>query len=79
MSQTLNIVKLIEENPSTKLSKNYQGKLLNKLKESFSTEEQKLFISSFYCYSNFKSDDFVIDLDDIWRWLGFSRKNDAKK
>ena len=79
MSQSINIVKLIEENPSTKLSRPYQGKLLNKLKESFSTEEQQLFISSFYCYLNFKSDDFVIDFDDIWNWLGFTRKDNAKR
>jgi hypothetical protein len=79
MNQPINIVKLIEENPNTKLSKPYQGKLLNKLKDNFSTDEQQLFISSFYCYLNYKSNDFVIDLDDIWRWLGFGRKNDAKK
>ena len=78
MSQPINIVKLIEENPNTKLSKPYQSKLINKLKDSFSTEEQQLFISSFYCYLNYKSDDFVIDLDDIWKWLGFSQKIKAK-
>jgi hypothetical protein len=79
MNQPINIVKLIEENPNTKLSNSYQGKLINKLKEGFSTQEQQLFISSFYCYLNYKSNDFIIDLDDIWRWLGFGRKNDAKK
>jgi len=79
MSHSINIIKLIEENPNTKLSKTYQGKLINKIKERFSTDEQQLFISSFYCYLNYKSEDFVIDLDDIWKWLGFSRKSDAKK
>ena len=79
MSQKINIIKLMEENPNTKLSKPYQGKLINKLKDNFSTEEQQLFITSFYCYLNYKSDEFVIDLDDIWKWLGFSRKNDSKK
>jgi len=79
MSQPINIVKLMEENPNTKLSKPYQGRLINKLKESFSTDEQQIFISSFYCYLNYKSDDFVIDLDDIWGWLGFTRKDSAKK
>ena len=78
MNQTINIVKLIEENPNTKLSKPYKGKLLSKLKDNFSTTEQQLFISSFYCYLNYKSDDFVIDLDDIWNWLGFTRKDNAK-
>jgi len=78
MIKPINIVKLIEENPNTKLSKPYQGKLINKLKDNFSTCEQQLFISSFYCYLNYKSDDFVIDLDDIWNWLGFTRKDSAK-
>ena len=79
MNQPINIVKLIEENPNTKLSKPYQGRLINKLKDNFSTDEQQLFISSFYCYLNYKSDDFVIDLDDIWNWLGFARKDPSKR
>jgi len=79
MSQNINIIKLMEENPNTKLSKPYQGKLINKLKDNFSTEEQQLFITSFYCYLNYKSDDFVIDLDDIWVWLGFTRKDNTKR
>ncbi len=79
MNQSINIVKLIEENPNTKLSNSYQGKLINKLKDGFSTEEQQLFISSFYCYLNYKSNDFVIDLDDIWRWLGYNKKQKAKE
>jgi len=80
MSQTnnINIIKLMEDNPNTRLSKPYQGKLINKLKDCFSTEEQQLFITNFYCYLNYKSDDFVIDLDDIWMWLGFARKTNAK-
>ena len=43
MSQSINIIKIIEENPSTKLSKPYEGKLINKLKDNFSTTEQQLF------------------------------------
>jgi len=78
MSQSINIVKLIEENPNTRLSKPYQGKLINKLKESFSTDEQQIFISSFYCYLNYKLDDFVIDLDDIWSWMGYTKKDKGK-
>jgi len=77
-TNNINIIKLMEDNPNTRLSKPYQGKLINKLKDCFSTEEQQLFITSFYCYLNYKSDDFVIDLDDIWIWLGFSRKTNAK-
>lgn len=78
-TNNINIIKLMEDNPNTRLSKPYQGKLINKLKDNFSTEEQQLFITSFYCYLNYKSDDFVIDLDDIWSWLGFTRKDNTKR
>jgi hypothetical protein len=40
--------------------------------------EQQLFLSSFYCYLNYHPiNDFVIDLDDIWKWLDFSTKQKA--
>ena len=76
--ETFNIVKFIEENPITKLSSSYQNKLVNKIRKAFSTEEQKIFLASFYCYLNFKSNDFVVDLEDVWEWLGFKRKDYAK-
>ena len=38
-----------------------------------------MFIASFYCYLNYDyKNDFVIDLDNIWKWLGFSNKANAK-
>jgi len=73
--QELNIVDLIEKNPITKLTSIYNNKLLNKIKEKFSNFEQQLFVSSFYCYLNYdKNIDFIIDLDTIWKWLGFNQK-----
>ena len=74
-STTLNIVELIEKNPITKLSQTYNNFLLEKIQENFSTFEQQLFVSSFYCYLNYdKNTDFVVDLDDVWKWLGFAQK-----
>ena len=76
---TLNIVELIEKNPITKLSQKYNNLLLEKLQENFNTFEQQLFVSSFYCYLNYdKNTDFVVDLDDVWRWLGFTQKAHIK-
>ena len=73
--QELNIVELIENNPISKLSKEYNNKLINKIKENFTGFEQQLFVSSFYCYLNYdKNLDFVIDLDNVWKWMGFSSK-----
>jgi hypothetical protein len=77
MSNSLNIVELIEQNPITLLSSTYQNKLLHKIKERFTNEEQQMFIASFYCYLNCKNE-FIIDLDNIWKWLGFNQKVKAK-
>ena len=53
---------------------------MNKIKKSFTEEQQQIFVTSFYCYLNYDSKkDFVIDLDTIWKWLGFSQKVNAKK
>lgn len=80
MDASLNIVELIENNPITKLSNSYNGKLLTKIQNSFTDFEQQLFVSSFYCYLNCdQKNDFVIDLDNVWKWLGFSNKDGAKR
>jgi hypothetical protein len=77
--EQLNIVELIESNPMTKLSSDYNVKLLTKIKANFSDFEQQLFLTSFYCYLNYHpTNDFVIDLDDVWKWVGFSVKIKAK-
>jgi len=76
----LNIVALIENNPLSKLSSTYNNKLLNTMKKEFNDYEQQLFVSSFYCYLKYdKTSDFVVDLDSIWKWLGFTQKIDAKR
>lgn len=80
MDASLNIVELIENNPITKLSSSYNGKLLTKIKEGFTDFEQQLFVSSFYCYLNcHQKTDYVIDLDNVWKWLGFNQKVNAKR
>ena len=77
----LDIVDLIEKNPITRLSNaTYQNKLINKIKDAFNDDEQQLFIASFYCYLKYDAKtEFVIDFDDIWKWLDFSNKDKAKR
>lgn len=71
----LNIVELIENHPISKLTCTYNVKLLDKIKTNFSDTEQQLFIGSFYCYLNYDTKkDFVVDLDNVWKWMGFSQK-----
>jgi len=77
---SFNIVDLITNNPITKLNETHNNNLLNKVKNSFNEYEQQLFIASFYSYLNYhKTDDYIVDLDNIWQWLGFSQKIKAKE
>jgi len=79
-SNGIDIVGLIESNPVTMLHANSQSKLVEKIKTKFSSYEQQLFISSFYCYFKYNpKTDFVIDLDNVWKWLDFGQKDSAKR
>ena len=77
---SVDIVNLIESNPITKFSGDYQSKLVEKVKNNFTNYEQQLFLSSFYCYLKYDTKkDFVIDLDNVWKWLDFGQKVNAKR
>jgi len=79
MSMSVDIVRLIESNPIARFNQTYQSKLIEKLQTNFSDYEQQMFLSNFYCYLKYdKVNDFVIDVDDIWKWLGFTNKGNAK-
>ena len=74
------IIKLIEKNSITRLNKDYENKLVNKIKNNFTNKDQQIFLTSFYCYLKYDSTkDFVIDFDTVWKWLGFTRKDNAKR
>jgi len=76
---SIDIVNLIESNPITKLNGNYQSKLVEKVQQHFNNYEQQMFLASFYCYlKHDNKNDFVIELDNMWKWLGFGQKVKAK-
>ena len=76
---SIDIVDLIENNPISKIDINCKSKLIEKIQSKFTTYEQQLFLSSFYCYLKYdKINDYVIDLDNVWKWLGFSTKGNSK-
>ncbi len=75
----IDIVSLIENNPITKFNGDYKSKIIKKITDEFNGYEQQLFLSSFYCYLKYdRVNDFIIDLDNIWNWCGFSQKIKAK-
>jgi hypothetical protein len=56
------------------------AKLIDKLKEHFSEEEQRLYVSNVFLYLNYHPvDDFVVDLDNVWKFIGFSNKANGKR
>ena len=80
MDSSFNIVDLIENNPITRLTNTYQHNLLTKIKANFTDNEQQIFVATFYSFLNYDSTkDFVIDLDDVWKWLGFLNKANSKR
>lgn len=75
-----NIVDLLEKNPITRLNKDYQNKLIDKIQKTFTPTQQQMFVASFYCYLNFNDEaDFVINFDDVWKWTGFTRGDNARR
>ena len=56
------------------------NELLDFIKQKLTDEEHALFAESFYLYLQYDSEkDFVINLDNIYEWLGFKRKDNAKR
>jgi hypothetical protein len=80
MDTSLNFVALVETNPITRLTQTYNNRFVNKINDIFTETEQRMFVASLYCFLNHHPiNDFVIDLDNIWQWLGFSQKAMAKR
>lgn len=67
MSETVDIVSLIDKNPIIRLTTSHNSKLIERIKETFTPEQQQLFVANFYCYLNFDTEkDFVINIMYIY-------------
>jgi len=78
--ETLDIVAMMTTNPILKLDSDSNSRMITKIQEKFKGEDRNIFLSSLYCFLNYhKTNDFIIDLDEIWSWLGFDRKGNAKR
>ena len=50
------------------------------LQSEFTTEEQQIFLQNFRCYLEYDPEkDFVIELDKVFEYLGFTQKANAKR
>jgi len=76
----IDIVALVQNNPLTKLSSNYDSELIEKLRKRFTPEELQFYIANLYCFLNYnQKTDFVINLDRFWKWLGYGRIEECKR
>ena len=56
------------------------SELYDMLMAEFNDDEQKLFIDNYmFCLKYDREKDFVIDLDDVYEYVGFSLKGNAKR
>lgn len=59
---------------------NTNDELVNIMKEKLTEEELKMYMTNFYLYLNYDCEkDFIIDFSSILDWIGYSRKDNAKK
>jgi hypothetical protein len=79
--ENFDIVSIVEKNPLTKLNNDEysKSKTICKLVEKFTSKNQQFFVANFYGFLNYNTKiDYVIRLDKVWKWLGFSRIDVAK-
>lgn len=73
----VDIKTLIETSDITTYDKT---KLIQKVEENFNDDEQKLYISHLFLFLNYHPiHDFVINLENVWKFIGFSNKANAKR
>jgi len=55
-------------------------KLIEKLKDNFSEDEQKLYVCNLFLFLHYHPiNDFIINLDNVWKFIGFSNKANGKR
>jgi len=76
--ETINFHTLVTTNSTQSL--NFQSKLINELTNTFTSDEQKWYIANLYMYLNYHPiNDFPINLDDVYKMIGFANKGNAMK
>ena len=79
MNENIDIIALLENNPLTRLNRDYGSRIIEKIQKKFKPEDQQMFIGNLYCYLNYNlKKDFIISLDNIWKWLGYGRIDHCK-
>ena len=64
----------------TKLSINFQSKIITKLQETFTKEEEQWYVANLFMYLNYHpTNEFPINLENVFKMIGFAHKKNAKR
>ena len=75
----MEIVDLLEKHGSTSFSHAKRFKLIKKIDEMFPEEDADLFVKNFFAFLKYdEHKEFVMDFDDVWPFLGYSKKDKCK-
>ena len=70
---------LVDTNNSNS-SLNFKSKIVDELNNTFTDDQKKLCIANLYMYLNYHpTTDYPIDLENVWKLIGFSHKKNAKR
>jgi len=76
--QLKTVEELVDNNH--KISNEIKSKVLTKMSQLFTKEEQELYVNSLLMYLNHHpNDDFIIDLADVYKSIGYTRLDNAKR
>ena len=76
-ASTDTVMSLVTKHPLSSIGD--QSRLSQRLAEAFSDNDKQQFLMGFYMYQNHhKTNDYIIDLEEVYRWLGYAKKETAK-
>lgn len=67
------------KNCPIQLNSNSKTKFTKILQENFKDDEMKWFVVNLYCHTHFDGNDLPIDLDNVYKIIGYANKGNAKK
>lgn len=77
--ETINYTELVKHSNTTQ-SLNIQSKMIQILNEEFTETEQHWYVANLYIYMHYHPiNDYLINLENIFKMLGFANKSNAKK
>lgn len=77
--KSINFKELVK-NSNTTLSLSFQTKMTTILNDEFTEEQQQWYVANLFMYMNYHpTNDYPINLEDVFKMIGFANKGNAKR